>query len=139
MDFESIAESFRQYHTNSLNVLLHLITTPLGILAVMGLTNTATGSPWVSTCLIGIYALSLIRQLSTGLFLANTIAVAMLMTATVVGPLAHLGPWELVGLVVVAYVGQDLAHWITGEVLTLPYSHHCNSLFPLSHDTLIVL
>jgi len=82
---------------------------------VMGLTNTATGSPWVSACLSGIYALSLIRQLSTGLFLANTIAVAMLMTATVVGPLAHLGPWELVGLVVVAYVGQDLAHWITGE------------------------
>jgi hypothetical protein len=31
------------------------------------------------------------------------------------GPFASLGPLSLAGLVVLAYVGQDAAHWISGE------------------------
>ena len=33
--FQDLAVRFRAYHTNSLNVALHMITTPMGIVAAL--------------------------------------------------------------------------------------------------------
>lgn len=94
---------------------LHLVTSPLGILAVLGLTNISTGSVTTSACLSAIYCLSLGRQLPKGLWVATTVSALALVIASALDPVASLGPWSLAGLIVVAYVGQDVAHWITGE------------------------
>ena len=95
---------------------MHLITSPLGILAVLGLTNISTGSVTTSAVLSAIYCLSLGRQLPKGLWMATAASALVLVIASAIDPVASLGPWSLAGLIVVAYVGQDAAHWITGEV-----------------------
>jgi len=115
MAFEDIAKDFRPFHVNSLNVALHFITTPLGMLAVLGLTNVATGSVITSMILTTIYCASLMRQLPTGLWLATCACCLALVIASVLEPFSSLGPWSFAGLIVVSYVGQDFAHWITGE------------------------
>lgn len=117
LTFDDVRTRFRPFHQNSLNVAMHLLTTPLGILAVLCLTNFATGGPLTTAALTTVYCLSLCTQLSLGLWAANSAVSALLVALSAFGPFAALGPWSLVGLIVVSYVGQDAAHWITGEVL----------------------
>ena len=117
--FADLAARFRAHHNNSLNVALHMITTPAGVLAALIL---ALQRPEISLevvrGVVGAYVLSLAFILLRGGHLA-----AFFCTAATMAALTHaatalaptLSVVDAVKLFAVAYVGQELAHVITGE------------------------
>lgn len=112
--FQDLAVRFRAYHTNSLNVALHMVTTPLGIVAALVLAH----QNWpveVFAAVVGLYVVSLLFALKhVGLWLATAAWMAGLVTVSVfLSPLLELK--QTLALLAVAYVGQELAHIITNE------------------------
>merc|ERR1712054_309617 len=57
--------------------------------------GVAMGGAMTSACLTTLYCLSLVRQLSFGLWVANSLFCCGLVVASAVGPFAALGPWFL--------------------------------------------
>jgi len=112
--FQQMAADFRACHTNPVNVALHMVTTPAGILGALCLLNAAHAAGAVLSCaLAGLYAMALIYQLPLRLWAANALAMACLAGAATALPLSVL---QAAALLVVSYVGQEAAHIITGEV-----------------------
>jgi hypothetical protein len=110
--WEELAEKFRDYHRNPANVWLHLITTPLGIYAAFCLLNKATNTTGVSAALACAYIISLLTRLPVDLVLCVCVMVFALVGLT---EKVKLG-WGMSLLVLaVSFVGQELAHRVTGE------------------------
>lgn len=112
--FQDLAVRFRAYHTNSLNVALHMLTTPLGITAALVLAYQNLPVEAFAG-VVGAYVLSLFFTLkSFGLWFATTAWIAGLVTvSTLIAP--HMAFYDSLKLLAVAYVGQELAHFITNE------------------------
>uniref|UniRef100_A0A0G4FVB1 phosphatidyl-N-methylethanolamine N-methyltransferase n=1 Tax=Chromera velia CCMP2878 TaxID=1169474 RepID=A0A0G4FVB1_9ALVE len=110
--FESLAVDFRKYHRNTLNIALHLLTTPGGIAASLCLLKNQT-SPEVIFATGAVYQLlifafmpSVTLWFATGLLTGLCVAFGAFVPMTQAQAL-----WLLGG----AVVGQELAHLITGE------------------------
>ena len=71
--FAEIAEKFRAYHTNSLNVALHMVTTPMGIVAALiALRQNLAETEYAYEALVGAYVVSLLFTLkNVGLWFAT--------------------------------------------------------------------
>ena len=113
--YADLAVRFRAYHTNSLNVALHMVTTPIGIVAALVALRQAITVEYAYEALLGAYVISLFVTLKNfGLWFATTawmaglVAVAELLVPTFTNV-------ESAKLLAVGYVGQELAHLITGE------------------------
>lgn len=124
--FDALCLEFRKYHANSLNVFLHLVTTPGCLVACIAFINQYTGSVNTAVVLAALYVLSLALQLSRGLFVANAVCVAAIVYSSVLIPGETFGLWSMAALFGVCYVGQDLAHWLTGEI-TFQSTYMANS------------
>lgn len=109
--FEGHRTGFRKHHASTLNVVLHLGLTPLGLLGALGAFARAT-SPDAAGTAAALYAASLALAVPFPLFVAS--AFASLGVALVSSHLA-LGYGACAALVATAYFGQDLSHWLTGE------------------------
>lgn len=112
--FQDLAVRFRAYHTNSLNVALHMVTTPAGMVSALVLAK----QNWpveVFAAVVAAYVGSLFFALrSTGLWVATTAWVAGLVTVSVlIAP--HMALLDSLKLLALAYAGQELAHFITKE------------------------
>ena len=53
--YADLAVRFRAYHTNSLNVALHMITTPVGIVAALVMLRQAIDVEYAYEALVGAY------------------------------------------------------------------------------------
>jgi hypothetical protein len=108
--FQELSSEFRACHREALNVALHLVTTPLGLLCFLSLLWRV--SPAVTVALVAAYLVSLLAVLPRRLWAV---------TALVVAPLLYmswgleLGPLESLTGLAVCYLGQDLAHYLTSE------------------------
>lgn len=108
--FQELSSEFRACHREALNVALHLVTTPLGLLCFLSLLWRV--SPAVTVALVAAYLVSLLAVLPRRLWAV---------TAVVVAPLLYmswgleLGLLESLAGLAVCYLGQDLAHRLTGE------------------------
>merc|ERR1712137_344921 len=111
--FDKLANGFFETHKNPLNVALHLVTTPLALASALNLVNTVTGSCKVTQFTVLVYVLSLFKTLPVALWFATSLASAAIgVTACFVDL-----PWQYAaGLLAAGYFGQDVAHWITGEI-----------------------
>jgi Phospholipid methyltransferase len=109
-NWNSLLEDFLKYHQNPLNKFLHLLSTPLGLLAILALAQNA--SDYVPIAICSIYALSLLGRLPYWLWTATTIVLASLAWLAI-----SISPSILVSLIMLpsAYILQDIAHWVTGE------------------------
>jgi len=114
--FQKLCVGFRAYHQNSLNVAMHLVTTPVSIICVLAMINIYTGSIYATCGLMGLYGLCLGKQLPIMLYAATCASLLVLVYASAVGPIAALSVRHLCGLFVAMYIGQEMAHWICFEV-----------------------
>jgi len=113
--YADLATRFRAYHTNSLNVALHMITTPMGIVAALVMARQAIDVEFLYEALVGAYVISLFVTLRNfGLWCATTAWMAGLVAvAELLAP--RFTTSDSLKLFLVGYVGQELAHLITGE------------------------
>ena len=64
LSFDVTATKFRQFHSNGLNVFLHLITTPAMLVSIaVSLILLAEDKKWLYRTLVLIYAMSLPRTM----------------------------------------------------------------------------
>eukprot|EP01031_Cornospumella_fuschlensis_P043044 gene43044-52604_t len=110
--YEHLSQDFSSFHSLPLNVLLHLLTTPLGVVGLCSLLRSVTKSSSALGSLMLVYLLSLLPTLPLGDFLGT----AMLCVGVLaVVHVAKMQAWQAVALVVAGYALQDLAHEGLGE------------------------
>jgi len=108
--FQALSSPFRACHREALNVALHLVTTPLGLLFFLSLVWRA--SPAATVSLAAAYLGTLLFLLPRRLWAVTALVVALLLIVTW---RLELGPLESLAGLVLCYLGQDLAHRLTGE------------------------
>ena len=108
--WDRLVHEFVVCHRKGLNATLHLVTTPLGLWGFLAL--VAAAHPVIAFLLALVYAASLLGRVPLRIWLATTLVVLGLAALSVAVPLSW--PWAL-GFIVVGYVGQEAAHFVTGE------------------------
>lgn len=110
--FDEIAPEFGKCHQNPLNVALHLITTPIGLLGAVSLVQKYTRGNSAGIFLFFCYLLSLLPALSNGVYIGTFILGFMIMQASI---WLNIGVATSVTLIAASYALQDLAHMGLGE------------------------
>ena len=114
--FQDLAVRFRAYHTNSLNVALHMVTTPVGIIAALVLmVNHPAVTQQHFQIAVGAYVASLLVTLGDIKLWVATSAMMAGLAALAVHIAPALATYDALKLMGFAYIGQELAHIVTGE------------------------
>ncbi len=109
--WETLLKAFLDCHQNPYNQALHLISTPLGLWAVLSLISLA--SNYAAMALGTLYVMSLWGKLPTRIWIITTVAIAILVDLAIA---IHPGlPIALLALSL-SYGLQEAAHLLTGEV-----------------------
>ena len=111
--FATLARQFRKYHQNSVNVALHVLTTPLGIVGFLRLLLVRFDSVAVPCAVCAVYLVCLFRELPRAIFWRTAVGVA-----AICGIAVQIVGWRLggcIGALITGFVGQDFSHLITGE------------------------
>lgn len=103
---------FGRYHENPWNVLIHFITTPIGLVGALSLVRYFTRSSSSLLALSSVYLLSLLPIVPNGTFAGTMFLCGMIVFLARKLKLNVL--WSVV-FIVVGYGLQDLAHICTGE------------------------
>jgi hypothetical protein len=134
-EYGSLARNFSAFHQNHANILLHLLTTPLGFVGLSSAILSATQSTSVVVFIVVSYLLFLVPSLSVGTFVSTTLlCIAVILLSR------HLKLKFLKSVLIIcaAYSAQDLAHWLTeektfqatysngGQVTNYPILYHAN-------------
>jgi hypothetical protein len=110
--YASLYAGFSDCHKDPTNVFLHFITTPLGFVGFFSLLRSAIKSGTPGAFLGFIYCLSLIPRVSFGALIGTVILMSGILHSS---RKLDLNKWQSIGIIVAAYILQDLAHIITGE------------------------
>ncbi len=110
--FNDIAPKFNEYHQDPVNVMMHLITTPLGIIGALSILRYITRSSGMGAFVFFLYLVSLLPALSTGIFLGTLVICFIIVEST---RKLKLSPLPSIALVVSSYAIQDLVHLATNE------------------------
>lgn len=110
--FNRLNYEFSKYHQDPYNVLIHLLTTPLGVVGAFSILRKLTGSSSISVCLCVIYLLNLVTDLSNGIYIGTACMLAFILYVTRISNLSLI---TSISCIVLGYVLQDLAHLGTGE------------------------
>lgn len=112
--YEHLRDGFMKFHQNDINIMLHLFTGGLGVIGgcslVYRFSNRSIGT--LSLLLI-LYIASLAGAVPPELVLV--VAIFLSVVAVSVVQVLDLGVVWSVAAVVLAYLGQDMAHYLTGE------------------------
>jgi len=110
--FDETSKEFLKCHLDSVNVLLHLLTTPIGVVGALSLLRYYTKSSSAGVFVFFCYLVSLLPALPTGVY-----AGTLLMSFVIVELTRRwkLKPAASLALIFVGYALQDLAHLGTGE------------------------
>jgi hypothetical protein len=111
-DYLRLGHEFGNYHKDPANVLLHFVSTPLGLIGAISLLRSATNSSSVAMSAVFLYLLSLLPIVPNGDFYGTAIFCGLIVLAA---RLLKLGTITAASLIVLGYVLQDLAHLGTGE------------------------
>lgn len=112
IEYDVLSTAFRNYHQNRANVLLHCITTPLGLIGFIGLFLRMSGSTSLLVTLMVSYLLFVLPSLTIGSFLAT------LLLCSVMLALCRNFKFRVstcVTMIISGYLLQDLSHWLTSE------------------------
>eukprot|EP00471_Norrisiella_sphaerica_P002001 CAMPEP_0184482826 /NCGR_PEP_ID=MMETSP0113_2-20130426/4420_1 /TAXON_ID=91329 /ORGANISM="Norrisiella sphaerica, Strain BC52" /LENGTH=584 /DNA_ID=CAMNT_0026862819 /DNA_START=139 /DNA_END=1893 /DNA_ORIENTATION=- len=110
--YETLEAKFRKFHTYSVNIALHVITTPLGIMGFLILLNQI--SAYLTTAVSIAYVGSLYPILPKKTFFRTTVASAVIMALSFLTT-----QWGALGACIAmaaSFVFQELAHIVTGEL-----------------------
>lgn len=111
-DYIRLGRDFGSYHKDPANVLLHFVSTPLGLIGAISLLRTATNSSSVAMSTVFFYLLSLLPIVPNGDFYGTALFCALIVLAARVLKLSTI---TALSLIVLGYMLQDLAHLGTGE------------------------
>lgn len=112
IQYLDIASRFNAVHLNPLNIALHMVSTPLGIVGALSLLGCLTKGSTATSVLCITYILSLLRTLPVGVFLG------MCSMTVICGWAAHgldLSVKVSCFFIIVGYLLQDLSHLATSE------------------------
>lgn len=110
--YMSLSHDFQKFHQDPINVALHFVTTPLGMIGVFSLLRRYTKSSSTSMFLVTLYLSSLLPILPTGEFIGTVIlCLAILLLARTV----DLNLFSAGVVISLGYLLQDLSHLGTGE------------------------
>lgn len=112
--YGQLREGFLKFHQNESNIMLHLLTGGLGILGTCCLVYRCSNrSLGTMALLMALYVVSLVGAVPLELVLSVLVFLMAIVMPTVKA--IDLGvAWSVV-IIVLAYVGQDAAHFVTGE------------------------
>ena len=111
-NYLKLGSDFGNYHKDPVNVLLHFVSTPLGLVGAISLLRTATNSSSVAMSCVFFYLLSLLPIVPNGDFYGTALFCGLIVLAA---RLLKLGTVTAVSLIVIGYMLQDLSHLATGE------------------------
>lgn len=133
--WDQLAGEFIDCHRSGLNVSLHLVTTPLGLYAM--LTLAALASPVLPLGIVCFYLLILLGRVPAREWLASAIVLAGMLALAITWPGTL---WTSVVALVAAYVMQEVAHIVSGErTLQSTYMHANRWPITLAQHTLLLL
>lgn len=141
MNYVDLRDDFRAHHQHPLNIALHMISTPLGL--IMAVRLGAFFDPQVTAGVLAVYTFTLMFFLPFASWLRTALLLALISWA---GLSLKLEPLAAAALLVAAYFGQDLAHAIAGEstfessyrrtsTWMRRFAEHTYFLLPLCADT----
>lgn len=110
--FDLISYEFSKYHMDPINVLFHLITSPLGVIGAFALLKNATGSSSIGITMMFIYLLNLAPEVPNGVFIGTVILSSIILHLV---RKLNLGWISAIAMIALGYILQDLAHLATGE------------------------
>ena len=136
-DYLKLGDNFGNYHKDPANVLLHFVSTPLGLIGAISLLRTATNSSSVAMSAVFLYLLSLLPIVPNGDFYGTAIFCALILLSA---RLLKLGTVPAISLIMIGYVLQDLSHLATGEsTFQSTYSDGGSvSIHPLLHAAIVI-
>ncbi|MDM4017640.1 methyltransferase [Roseiconus lacunae] len=108
--FVSVCRGFIRYHARPLNVALHCLTTPMAITGVYLMVSWIHPVAMISIAIAHTVWIAALAPLS--LSLVSAILIAAMAT---VGWLVPDQPVLGLVLLAVGFLGQEAAHWVTGE------------------------
>lgn len=111
-NFETLSGEFIKYHQDPTNVLLHLITTPLGFIGALSIFRKVFNSSSPAVTLCGVYLLSLLPEVSNGILAGTTLLCIFVILAS---RYLKLNFFVALAFVIAGYFLQDIAHTMTGE------------------------
>lgn len=112
--YSVLREGFLKFHQDDCNVILHLFTGGLGVIGACCLVYRCSNrSLSTLSLLLALYASSLIGTVPLPLVVAVSVFLACIATPIVCAVDLSV-TWSVV-TVVIAYLGQDAAHYMTGE------------------------
>jgi len=111
--YEKLSGEFSSCHEDPLNVILHLITTPIGIVGALSLLHSYTKGSSAALSLMSMYALSLLPIVPNGVFVGTVFLCAVIVQAARTFKLSFI---SALAMIVLGYLLQDLAHMGTGEI-----------------------
>lgn len=112
--WDVIAQSFNNCHKNNGNVLVHLLTTPLGLIGALSLIRIATNSSSFIACLSLFYLLCLLAEnsITNGVF-ACTVFFSMIIVLAC--KKFNLNVTKSILFIIVGYILQDISHYAFNE------------------------
>jgi uncharacterized membrane protein YGL010W len=110
--YEELSSTFSNYHSDPVNVALHFLTTPLGMIGLFSLLRSYTKSSSITIAVTFFYLLSLLPILPSGDFYGTALLCFVIVFCSRVFRLKFV---HAVILVALGYVLQDLSHVATGE------------------------
>ena len=110
--FKDICDKFLACHQDPINVLAHLITTPIGCIGALSLLRHVTDSESIGLFFFVCYMVSLLPALPVGVYVATLLMSFFVVMMTNRWKLKPLLSLVMVGF---GYVAQDMAHLYTGE------------------------
>jgi uncharacterized membrane protein YGL010W len=110
--YEQLSTEFIKFHSHPLNVALHFLTTPIGLIGLFSFLHSYTKSSSATMTLTFFYLVSLLPILPIGEFVGTVLVCAAIVLGS---KLIKFNLWTGFTIVIFSYILQDLAHYFTGE------------------------
>ena len=115
-NFNVLSSDFSKFHQDPTNILLHFVTTPLGLIGLFGIIRYYAKSSTPGVLICTAYLLSLIPLISIGAWIGTAIMLGFILLAIRAMSLKSTTTLYLsIILLISGYILQDVSHIITGE------------------------
>lgn len=111
--YNNLSNDFNLYHNNNINILIHLITTPLSILELISIINKVSNNTSFTKILSLLYCISLAyNDIPFNVLYLTSYAISNIV---IISNKIKIKVLYNILLFIVGYLAQDLSHYLTNE------------------------
>jgi hypothetical protein len=111
--YNNLSNNFNLYHNNNINILIHLITTPLSILELISIINKIFNNTSFTKILSLVYCISLVyNDIPFNVLYLTSYSISIIV---VISNKIKMKLLYNILLFIVGYLAQDLSHYLTNE------------------------